>query len=141
MKPKKFDPKHDYPLASKRPDLIKTPSGINLSEIALENLASGKINTQEIRIRSETLELQAQVAKVHGRSQLAANFRRAAELTRIPDEEVLKIYNALRPNQGTKGELLNIAKDLEKRYKAKLNAAFIREAIKVYEKRGLLKKG
>jgi propanediol dehydratase small subunit len=140
MKPKIFDPKKDYPLASRRPDLVRTLTGKGFQDINLENVVSGEINAQEIRIGPETLELQAQVAEKHGRPQLALNFRRAAELTRIPDEEVLKIYNALRPGRSTKEELLIMAKELEKKYQAKINSAFIREALKVYEKRGLLRK-
>jgi propanediol dehydratase small subunit len=140
MKTKRFDPKKDYPLASKRPDLVRTLTGKGFQDITLENVGSGKIDAQEIRIRPETLELQAQVAEEHGRPQLALNFRRAAELTRIPDEEVLKIYNALRPQRSTKEELLIMAKELEKKYQAKINAAFIREAVKIYEKRRLLRK-
>ena len=140
MKPKKFNPRKDYPLATKRPDLVRTLTGKAFRDITLENVVSGEVDAQEIRIGPETLELQAQVAEQHGRPQLALNFRRAAELTRIPDEEVLKIYNALRPGRSTKEELLITAKELEKKYRAKMNAAFIREAVKVYEKRGLLRK-
>ncbi|MGQ9509326.1 MAG: diol dehydratase small subunit [Thermodesulfobacteriota bacterium] len=138
---KSFNPKKDYPLASKRPDLVKTPTGKKLKDLTLKNLASGKIIPQEIRIRPETLELQARVAEKHGRTQLALNFRRAAELTRIPDEELLRIYNALRPGRSTKEELMGIAKELIQKYQASLNAAFIQEAAKIYEKRNLLKKG
>jgi propanediol dehydratase small subunit len=140
MKPKKFDPKKDYPLASRRPDLVRTLTGKGFQDISLENVVSGEIGAQEIRIRPETLELQARVAEKHGRPQLALNLRRAAELTRIPDEEVLKIYNALRPGRSTKEELLIMAKEIGKKYRAKINAAFIREAVKVYEKRELLRK-
>jgi propanediol dehydratase small subunit len=140
MKEKKFDPRSDYPLASQRPDLLKTLSGLDYSEISLENVTSGKIPPQEIRISPETLEYQARIAETHGRFQLAANFRRAAELTMVPDEEVLKIYNALRPHQATKEELIAIAKWIEKKYQAKINARFIREAVEVYERRDLLKK-
>jgi len=140
MKTKRFDPKKDYPLTSKRPDMVRTLTGKGFQDITLQNVVSGKIDAQEIRIGPETLELQAQVAEKHGRPQLALNFRRAAELTRIPDEEVLKMYNALRPGRSTEEELLTMAKELEKKYRAKINAAFIREAVKVYEKRGLLKK-
>ena len=139
MKAKKFDPKKDYPLASKRPELVKTVSGLNFSEITLGNVVSEKIDPREIRISPETLEFQARIAEAHGRVQLATNFRRAAELTRVPDEEVLRIYNALRPHQATRDDLLAIAKDLEKNYKARINAQFIREAVKIYEKRDLLK--
>jgi len=140
MKTKKFNPRRDYPLASKRPELVKTVSGLNFSEISLSNVVSGKVHPGEIRISPGTLDFQAAVAEAHGRIQLAANFRRAAELTRVPDEEVLKIYNALRPHQATREDLLAIAKNLEKRYEAKINARFIREAVRVYEKRDLLKK-
>ena len=140
MKIKKFDPQKDYPLASKRPELVKTVSGLNFSEITLGNVVSGKIHPREIRISPETLEFQARIAEAHGRVQLATNFRRAAELTRVPDEEVLKIYNALRPHQATRDDLFAIAENLEKKYEAKINARFIREAVKVYEKRDLLKK-
>jgi propanediol dehydratase small subunit len=141
MKIKKFDPQKDYPLASKRPELVKTVSGLNFSEITLGNVVSEKIHPREIRISPETLEFQARIAEAHGRVQLATNFRRAAELTRVPDEEVLRIYNALRPHQATRDDLLAIAKNLEKKYEAEINAQFIREAVKIYEKRDLLKKG
>ena len=140
MKTRKFDPTKDYPLAQQRTDLVKTLSGVRFSEITLDHVVSGKIHPQEIRISPETLEYQAQVAEAHGRSQLAANFRRAAELTRIPDEEVLRIYNALRPHQATRETLIQMASDLEKKYEAKLNAVFIREAAKVYQKRGFFDK-
>lgn len=141
MKTTRFNAKKEYPLASKRPDLIRTMSGKEYKTLTLENLISGNLNVQEIRISPETLELQAQIAQKHGRPQLALNFRRAAELTRIPDQEVLKIYNALRPGRSTKEELTRLAKELVEKYQAKLNAAFIREAAQIYEKRNLLKKG
>jgi propanediol dehydratase small subunit len=140
MKTKRFDPKKDYPLASQRPDLVKTLTGKSLHDITMEEILSGKIDAQEIRIRPETLVLQARVAEKHRRPQLALNFRRAAELTRIPDGEVLKIYNALRPGRSTKEELLIMAKEIEKKYQAKINAVFIREAVRIYEKRGFLRK-
>lgn len=140
MRIKGFNPKKDYPLASRRPDLVKTLFGMDFLEITLENVASGKIDAQGIRIRPETLELQARIAEAYGSPQMAINFRKAAELTGIPDNEVLRIYNALRPRRSTKGELLGIARELEKRYQANINADFIREAIKIYEKRSLLRK-
>lgn len=47
------------------------------------------------------------------------NFERAAELTAVPDDRILEIYNALRPYRSTKDELMAIADDLENRYQAK----------------------
>jgi len=66
-------------------------------------------------------------------------MRRAAELTRVGDERILEIYNALRPYRSTKADLLAIAEELENKYGAKICAAFVREACDVYERRGRLK--
>lgn len=140
MRTRKFDPKGDYPLALVKANLIRTPSGKSLQDITIESVVSGKIVAQDIRIRAETLEFQARIAGAHGRTQMAANFRRAAELTRLSDEEIFRVYDALRPRRSTKEELLAIARELEEKYQAKINADFIREATDIYEKRGLLKK-
>ena len=67
------------------------------------------------------------------------NFERAAELTAVPEDRILEIYNALRPYRSTKQELLDIAEDLESRYKAKICAAFVREAAALYVERKKLK--
>lgn len=134
-----LDPGKDYPLARKRPDLVKTATGLGLESITLEEVAAGKITFEDMRIRPETLEYQAQIAEACGRPQLASNIRRAAELTRISDERVLEIYEALRPYRSTKKELLDIAGELESRYQARVCAALVREAADVYEKRGRLR--
>ena len=134
-----LDPARDFPLAAKRPDLIKTGSGKSLDRVTLEAALKGEITAEELRITPETLELQAQISEKAGRPQLARNLRRAAELTRVSDERVLQIYNALRPYRSTKGELLAIADELENKYGAKVNAAFVREAADVYERRGRLR--
>lgn len=135
-----LDAKRDFPLATRRPDLVQSVSGLRLEEITLEKVVSGKIGFEDIRIRPETLEYQAQVAESAGRPVLAANLRRAGELTRIPDERVLEIYNALRPYRSTKRELLDIADELESKYQARICAALVREAAEVYERRGRLKR-
>ena len=129
----------DYPLSEKRRDLVKTLSGKTLDDITLEAVMNGEITSDEIRITPQILEYQAQICESINRPQLAANMRRAAELTRVPDDRVLEIYNALRPHVSTKDELLAIADELENQYDAKVNAGFIREAVEVYEKRGRLK--
>jgi propanediol dehydratase small subunit len=83
--------------------------------------------------------MQAQVAESVGRDTLARNMRRAAELIKVPDAELLEVYNALRPYRSTKAELYGLADGLESKYGCTVNAAFIREAADVYEKRGRLK--
>jgi propanediol dehydratase small subunit len=131
--------KQDYPLAQKREDLIKTKTGKSLKDIRIENVLSGDITADDIKITPEVLLYQAEIAESIGRVQFARNLRRAAELTVVPDERVLEIYNALRPYRSTKEELLVIADELENKYNAKINATLVREAAGVYEKRGRLK--
>ena len=89
-----------------------------------------------MRIHPETLERQAQVAQDHGNPQLAANFRRAAELTDIPDAKVMAIYEALRPGRSSLAQLAAIADELDA-LGAPANAALVREAAATYADRGL----
>ena len=128
-----------YPLGSKRPDLVRTPTNKTLDDITLENVMNGNITIDDLKITAKTLELQAQVAEDAGRSSIARNFRRAAELTTIPDDRILQIYNSLRPFRSSKKELLDIADELENKYGALINAALVREAAEVYEKRKKLR--
>ena len=68
------------------------------------------------------------------------NFERAAELTRVPDDIILKMYNKLRPNRSTRHELEQMAQELRNTYQAPNCAQLVREAAEVYEKRGILLK-
>jgi propanediol dehydratase small subunit len=133
-----FDPIADYPLGTRRPDLVRTPGGLGLDELTLDALRSGRLEASEMRATGETLELQAQVALAAGRAQLAANLRRAAELTVVPDEVILEVYTALRPHRSTADELESLADRLERDFQAVATAAFVREACAVYEQRNLL---
>ena len=109
------------------------------SIMGLARVRAGKISFDDVKIRPETLEYQAQIAEDIGRPRIAGNLRRAAEMTRIPDQRVLEIYNSLRPYRCTKQELLDIAQELDSKYGARVCAKFVREAADVYEKRGRLK--
>ncbi|GIV84471.1 MAG: hypothetical protein KatS3mg052_1478 [Candidatus Roseilinea sp.] len=82
---------------------------------------------------------QAGAAQAAGFTQLAENLRRAAELTAVPKEELLRIYEALRPGRATQAELLAIAEALERDYGAQQTAAFIREAAAEYARRRLFR--
>jgi propanediol dehydratase small subunit len=130
----------DYPLGSNMPQNIYTPSGKCLADMKLEQMISGELTADDMRISPQTLEMQAQVAESVGRNAFARNLRRAAELIAVPDDRLLEIYDALRPYRSTKGELLGIADELQDRYGCKINAEFIRNAAEVYEQRGRLKK-
>ena len=60
----------------------------------------------------------------------------AAELTRLPDDEVLAIYEALRPGRSTPGQLTAMAGELAGRGLPRC-AALLTEAAEVYARRGL----
>jgi propanediol dehydratase small subunit len=117
-----------YPLAERSPDLLRTASGLGFAEIDLQAAMDGKLSMDDLRITPDVLEIQAQVAEACGRTHLAENLRRAAELVPVPDAKILEIYNALRPGRATKQDLHDIAGKLEKQYGAERCAAFIREA-------------
>ena len=133
-----FDPQADYPLGSRRPDLVTTPAGTPLAEVTLDGIRRGAVQGSELRATPETLLRQAAVAHAAGRTTLAENLARAGELARVPDEEILEIYTALRPRRSTEDDLLRWADRLERDYGARQTAAFVREAIPVYAKRKLL---
>jgi propanediol dehydratase small subunit len=135
-----FDPTSDYPLGTRRPDLVSTPGGVPLAGLTLEALRSGAFAADEIRATPETLKMQAAVAFASGRMQLAESLERAAELAAIPDELLLEVYTALRPHRSTAAELEGWASGLEALEAAK-TAAFVREAAVVYAERGLLVDG
>src|SRR6476659_5750794 len=129
-----FDPQRDYPLGSERPDLGTTPGGLSLDALTLHG---ADVEREELRATPETLRLQADVAAAAGRSQLADNLRRAAELAPLPDETILEIYTALRPGRSSAADLESWAERLDA-HGAPLNAAFVRDALRVYTLRGLL---
>ena len=135
-----FDPVTDYPLGSRRPDLVRTPTGRPLDEVTLAAAREGKLAVADTRATAETLGRQAEVARAAGREQLAANLERAAELTRVDDDELLAIYTALRPGRSTADELEAWAAQLDE-LGAPRNAAFVREAAAVYGERRLLARG
>jgi propanediol dehydratase small subunit len=132
-----FDPTVDYPLGSRRPDLVETPSGLALDEVTLEAARNGVLVAQDVRATGATLERQAAVARSAGRTQLAENLTRAAELAGVPDDQLLAIYTALRPGRSTAAELESWARRLEE-WEAPVTAAFVREAATAYAARGLL---
>ena len=80
-----------------------------MGELTLDAVRRGEITLPDLRIHPESLEHQARVALEHGNPQLADNLRRAAELTALGDDEVLAIYEALRPGRSTAAQLTALA--------------------------------
>ncbi|MBQ7791993.1 MAG: diol dehydratase small subunit, partial [Clostridia bacterium] len=118
---------YTYPLAKNHPDAIRSKSGKAFSEITFERVIQGKVTHEDFKTNADTLLMQAEIAEQAGKKQFAGNLRRAAELTRVPDEEVLKIYDKLRPNRATKQELLDITANLRTKYQANITADLVEE--------------
>ena len=113
-------------------------TGRPLKDLTIEKVLAGEVTAEDFRTSAETLREQANAAETGGYRQLAENLRRAAELTCISNEEVLEIYNQLRPGRSNYRSLSALAERLEKEYKATLTAAMVREAAEVYRKRGIV---
>ncbi|HEY2266271.1 MAG TPA: diol dehydratase small subunit [Streptosporangiaceae bacterium] len=115
---------------------VRALSGKPVDTLTVEAVRSGEVGLADLRIHPETLERQAVVAEQHGNPQLAENLRRAAELTGIPDDEVLAVYEALRPGRSTPAQLTGLAASLAGRGLPRC-AALLAEAAEVYARRGL----
>ena len=71
---------HDaYPLMDSLGDAIKANSGRPLSEITLDAVNANELGGEDLQIKAETLQAQADIARKAGFGQLAANLSRAAE--------------------------------------------------------------
>ena len=134
-----FDPLRDYPLGTKRPDLVRTPSGRTLADLTLDALRDGSITSGDMRATPETIRRQADVARAAGRAPLAENLERAAELALVDAGTILDVYTALRPHRSSASELEAWAARLEREFAAPLTAAFVREAATAYARRELLR--
>lgn len=129
-----------YPVGEKQADRIETRGGRRLADLSMEALVSGEVGQDEFAITPAALRLQADIARQAGRETLARNFERAAELTEVPTDIVLEVYESLRPGRcRTKQELLAKAAMMRDRFGATLTAAMIEEAAEVYERRGIFR--
>lgn len=115
---------------------IRALSGKPVDGLTVEAVRAGEVGVADLRIHPDTLERQAVVADQHGNPQLAGNLRRAAELTRLPDDEVLAVYEALRPGRSTPAQLTELAVSLAARGLPRC-AALVAEAADIYARRGL----
>lgn len=125
----------DYPLIDHD---ISAASGRPLTEITLDTLDD--LFPADLQVSAETLRAQAEIARKAGYPQLAANLLRAAELTAVPNAELLQMYDLLRPGRASFEQLTQLADWLETTHRATETARFIREAAEVYRARGLLRR-
>jgi propanediol dehydratase small subunit len=136
---KMTEPPFTYPLID-QPELLRAASGRRLDDVTLAVAAAGELAIEDLQVRAETLRAQAAIARDAGYRQLAENLARAAELTAVPNDEVLRMYDVLRPGRATHEELLALAARLESVHDAPLCAALVREAASVYHRRGLARR-
>ena len=115
---------------------VRALSGKAVDGLTVEAVRAGEVAVADLRIHPETLASQATVAERHGNPQLAENLLRAAELTGLPDDEVLAVYEALRPGRSTPAQLTELAASLDRRGLPRC-AALLTEAAEIYARRGL----
>jgi len=128
----------DYPLAQTQPGEVKGARGLSLDDITLDAVIAGKVEMDDLRITADALNAQAEIAEAAGRAALAGNFRRGAELSRVPQEVIMQTYELLRPGRAKDRQtLLDAAERLRRDHGAERMAAFVEEAAEVYERRGL----
>ena len=128
----------DYPFDNKHQEWFDLGQGRDLSYITMDNVMAGHITMDDLKISPSILKAQGQIAKAGGRDQIELNFSRAAEMTKVSDNRLLEMYNALRPYRSSKQELLDIASELDG-LGAPICANFVREAAENYERRKKLK--
>jgi propanediol dehydratase small subunit len=120
------------------PDSVRTRTGYRLEELTIDAVLEGELSIDDFRISAEQLRHQADASEAAGYRQLAGNLRRASELTGISNQEILAIYDALRPGRATHEHLVALAERLERDLEAPLTAALVREAAEVYVQRNLI---
>jgi propanediol dehydratase small subunit len=120
-------------------DVKRSHRSMAKSDITLENVRFGKLSTDDLTIQRGTLLVQAKRAEAEGYPQLARNFRRAAELTALPNDVLLAAYEKLRPYRASYFELLALSQEIAARYDAPETGSYIREAAEANRDKGLLK--
>jgi propanediol dehydratase small subunit len=126
-------------MSEENDDIRRSQRAIDVKDITLENVRLGRISAEDLAIRRDTLLKQAATAEAEGYPQLARNFRRAAELTALPNDVLLGAYEKLRPYRTTYFELLSLSQEIAARYDAPETGSYIREAAEAYRSKGLLK--
>jgi propanediol dehydratase small subunit len=128
-----------FPLGRHHRDEVVAKSGRKLSDLSLHQVLAGDATEDDLSASAETLIRQAQFAREAGYEEVARNLVRAAEMTRIPNDEILEIYEALRPGRSSYYQLLSLSQRLAAMYEAEYTGAYIREAAEAYRDTGLLK--
>ncbi len=91
-----FDPISDYPLGTRRPDLVTTPGGVPLGDVTLDAIRAGSSGRRDPRDPRDVAP--AGRGRSRGGAHAARRQLRAGRRARaVPDELLLDVYTALRP--------------------------------------------
>lgn len=127
----------DYPLAETQPRAVAGKRGKALADITLDAVLAGEVTMEDLGITPDALKAQAEIARDTGRTRLALNFERAAELVDVPQDFIMAVYELLRPGRAMSPQpLLEAARRLRTEYDAARIADFIEEAAQTYAERG-----
>ena len=107
-------------------------------KFTVQATVDGRLQLSDLRMDPATLAHQAVVAEEGGNPQLAENFLRAAELASIDDEQVMALYEALRPYRSTAADLEEVRASLLAKAAPRC-AALVEQAAVAYARRGLLR--
>ncbi|MDT5001902.1 MAG: propanediol dehydratase small subunit, partial [Mycobacterium sp.] len=107
-------------------------------DFTVEAAVDGKLRLSDLRMDPATLAHQASVAESGGNPQLAENLLRAAELATMDDEEVMNLYESLRPHRSSAEQLEALRMSLQTRGAVRC-AELVGQAAVVYTRRGLLR--
>lgn len=108
------------------------------ARFTVQAAVDGNLSLSDLRMDPAALAHQAVVAGEAGNPQLADNLLRAAELATIDDEDVMNLYEALRPHRSTAEQLEALHVSLQTRGAPRC-AELVRQAAVVYARRGLLR--
>jgi propanediol dehydratase small subunit len=115
-----------------------TGHGVSGPPLTVKGAVDGTLGMGDLRMQPDTLRYQAELAESDGNPQLSQNLRRAAELVGLPDSQVMRIYECLRPSRSSAQELAEVIRMLEE-HAAPLCARLVEEAAAAYARRGLLR--
>ena len=124
----------NYPLMQNASETLQASSGRPLSEITLDALED--LSIADVQISPAALRAQAEIARQAGFRQLATNLTRAAELTAVPNAELLRMYELLRPQRAGPLRLDRLAHEVVvESAHAKLALELIRDVRRIVDER------
>jgi propanediol dehydratase small subunit len=129
-----------YPLRVHHADTVRSAGNHTLDEIQIDNINREVLSPKDLNIHADTLLAQANISRQAGFTRLSENLTRAAELTQLSNQELLQLYDRLRPGRSSYAELIGLANLLEEKYHAVFCAQLFREAAEIYKVRKLFRK-